>query len=48
MIQEWLVIASAILIICAFAVGVVVGVCMGLDMFSKASDDIWREDDFHV
>ena len=45
---EWLVIACGIIIVCAFAIGVVVGVCMGMDMFGSASDDIWEGDDFHV
>lgn len=42
MIAEWFVIACGIIIVCAFALGVIVGVKMGLDMSAD------REDDFHV
>ena len=40
---EWFIIASAILIICAFAAGVIVGVKIGLDISYYKGDD-----DFHV
>lgn len=48
MVSEWIIIAAAILIICAFALGVIVGVCMGLDISVNVSDDIWGEDDFKL
>lgn len=43
MIPEWMVIATAILIVFAFAIGVIVGVKMGLDIAYRKDDD-----DFHV
>ena len=42
-LAEWFVIASAILIICAFAAGVIVGVKIGLDISYLKGDD-----NFHV
>lgn len=42
-LAEWFIIASAILIICAFVAGVIVGVKIGMDISYYKGDD-----DFHV
>lgn len=43
MIPEWFAIACGIIVICAFALGVIVGVKMGLDISWDREDD-----NFHV
>ena len=43
MIPEWFVISCAIIVICAFCLGIIVGVKIGIDV------SYWKgDDDYHV
>ena len=44
MIPEWLIISCGIIIVCAFGLGLIIGVKMAMDFFTEHRED----DDYHV